>query len=65
MPIPVISQEKDGVVYRQRTFVAPCDAAGGSVTLFRGGNLPPVGRPPVLLEFDPDPLTDAGSIFVG
>jgi hypothetical protein len=28
LPVPVISVEKDGVLYTQRTFVAPCDPPG-------------------------------------
>ena len=30
LPIPVITAETNGVMYRQRTFVAPCDDAGSN-----------------------------------
>jgi hypothetical protein len=39
-------------------------ASGELVTVFRGGNLPPTGPPPVLLSFDPDPAA-VGGVFVG
>src|SRR5262249_49906464 len=32
LPIPVITVEKNGVVYTQRTFVAPCDEPGSQPT---------------------------------
>jgi hypothetical protein len=32
LPIPVITTERDGLCYSQRTFVAPCDEAGSDPT---------------------------------